>query len=602
MNWKEFKTWLDKNIIKSEELTVKIRTEKRGEYGELSTTTLTNFCDSLEATLDNNTSYHLFPEFAEDKEFRGIFNYQNCFFGKKTNQENTSRTDYDLLEKLFNEWKSTQINNNNGNINNNTTMNTRNILLIGRTGSGKSTLANVLMGENRFTESAKSISATKHVEEGVFEVDLDKEGNEKIRYRVIDTIGLGDTKMKPQGVLMRLAEMADWVKEEGLNQILFVNKGRFTKEEIEAYDLLSSIIFDKDVLKYTTVVRTGFPEFEDKEACDDDRGSLRMENAELAHILGAVNIIYVDNPPLKGRNAETNKEIREESRKRILTYLGKCRRTYRPENIDTLEERIQDYKTHEEKLKEKMKELEQARKQQEEEFRKQLADLKEEQKRELRENTRKFEEELHKTKVEGEETLRKTVNKLEDDQKKKINELEEKNKEQLRQSEERGKQEIKKVKDDQERQNKAHQEDLRKQRKETNKLQEQLNKKDEDNAKFLAAMEQNRIAEQARQDRMEEQRQEFARQERREKREADQKRLDAETQWRKDEKIKEDNRRQEEAKRLELERKKANMAAAWRKYEADNKAYLETQKSKWFGRDDNWQQGISKPSSNLDDY
>jgi predicted GTPase len=88
-------------------------------------------------------------------------------------------------------------------------VNTRNILLIGRTGSGKSTLANVLMGENRFIESAKSISATKHVEEGTFEVDLDKEGNEKIRYRVIDTIGLGDTKMKPQGVLMRLAEMAD---------------------------------------------------------------------------------------------------------------------------------------------------------------------------------------------------------------------------------------------------------------------------------------------------------------------------------------------------------------------------------------------------------
>jgi len=155
-------------------------------------------------------------------------------------------------------------------------------------------------------------------------------------------------------------------------------------------------------------VRTGFPEFEDKEACDDDRGSLRMENAELAHILGAVNIIYVDNPPLKGRNAETNKEIREESRKRLLTYLGKCRKVYRPSNIDDLAERVQNYKTHEEELKEKMKELEQARKEQEAEFRKQLADLKEEQKRELRENTRKFEEEIHKTKVEGEENFRKT--------------------------------------------------------------------------------------------------------------------------------------------------------------------------------------------------
>ena len=67
----------------------------------MSTITLTNFCDSLEATLDNNTSYHLFPEFAGDREFGEIFDYQNCFFGKKTNQASIKKTDYDLLEKLF---------------------------------------------------------------------------------------------------------------------------------------------------------------------------------------------------------------------------------------------------------------------------------------------------------------------------------------------------------------------------------------------------------------------------------------------------------------------------------------------------------------------
>jgi len=150
-------------------------------------------------------------------------------------------------------------------------VNTRNILLIGRTGSGKSTLANVLMGENKFIESAKSISVTKNIEEGVVEIDLREDGSEKIRYRVIDTIGLADTKLTPQGVLIKLAEMAGRVKKEGLNQILFVNKGRFTKEETEAYDLLSSIIFDKEVLKYTTVVRVGFPEFENQEVCDEDR-------------------------------------------------------------------------------------------------------------------------------------------------------------------------------------------------------------------------------------------------------------------------------------------------------------------------------------------
>src|SRR5205823_8910270 len=100
---------------------------------------------------------------------------------------------------------------------------------------------------------------------------------------------------------------------------------------------------------------------------------------------------------------ELNKEVREESRKRLLTYLGKCRKTYRPENIDTLDERVHDYKTNEQKLKDKMKELEQARKQQEEEFREKIANLREEQAQELRENRRQFEEDLHKAKVEGEE-------------------------------------------------------------------------------------------------------------------------------------------------------------------------------------------------------
>jgi len=69
----------------------------------LSTVVLTNFCDSLEATLDNNASYHLFPELTDNKEFGEIFNYQLCCFGKKTNLERMNRNDYDLLEKLFKE-------------------------------------------------------------------------------------------------------------------------------------------------------------------------------------------------------------------------------------------------------------------------------------------------------------------------------------------------------------------------------------------------------------------------------------------------------------------------------------------------------------------
>lgn len=189
------------------------------------------------------------------------------------------------------------------------------------------------MGENRFRESSKSISITKNIEEGAFEVELDEEGKEKIKYRVIDTIGIGDTKMKPQGVLMRLAEMADRVKREGLNQILFVTRGRFNKEEIEAYDLLSSIIFDKEVINYTTLVRTGFEEFEDREACDDDRGSLRTENAALAHILGAVDIVYLNNPSIPVIKESDSERIKEKKKRNKLKKAKKLAKSREKESL-----------------------------------------------------------------------------------------------------------------------------------------------------------------------------------------------------------------------------------------------------------------------------
>ena len=59
-------------------------------------------------------------------------------------------------------------------------------------------------------------------------------------------------------------------------------------------------------------------------------------------------------------------KTQEESQKRLLTYLAGCQENYRPSNIDTLNERVQDYKTNEQKLKDKMKELEADQKRQEE--------------------------------------------------------------------------------------------------------------------------------------------------------------------------------------------------------------------------------------------
>ncbi|CAJ0634979.1 6864_t:CDS:2 [Entrophospora sp. SA101] len=222
-------------------------------------------------------------------------------------------------------------------------MQSRTILLIGRTGSGKSTVANVISGTKEFKESSGSTSETRDANVREFLID-------GMSFRLIDTVGLGDTKLTQQEVLYKLADASHSI-ENGLSQILFVTSGRFTKEEVDAYGLLRTIIFDNNVVKYTTIVRTNFPEFEDADECENDKRQIINENKDLSAVIKACKkVIHIDNPPLVGRAKETNKIIRDESRKRVLLHLNACKEVYRPENLDQLNERIGSYMTEKEVL------------------------------------------------------------------------------------------------------------------------------------------------------------------------------------------------------------------------------------------------------------
>lgn len=129
------------------------------------------------------------------------------------------------------------------------------ILLIGRSGRGKSTLANVITDTNDFKESSGSVSETKKVQFEKFE-DTDN----KINYAIIDTPGIGDTKMSDDEVLNIIAE-AIYLGKDGISQVFFVNDGRFDQYEMATYDLLRTILFDKNVTNHTTIVRTRFEKF-----------------------------------------------------------------------------------------------------------------------------------------------------------------------------------------------------------------------------------------------------------------------------------------------------------------------------------------------------
>src|SRR6185312_14473326 len=280
------------------------------------------------------------------------------------------------------------------------------ILLIGRSGRGKSTLANVITNTNKFRESSASVSATKEIQFEKFE-DVDN----KINYAIIDTPGIGDTKMSDNEVLNIIAK-AVYLGRDGISQVLFVNDGRFDQYEMATYDLLRTIIFDENITKHTTIVRTRFPEFRDEEEYQKDIDSMveeakkketelrqkivdkkrEIENLtsddeqyqklleEIKKIekeLAATNldkiiescqrrIVYVDNPSLEVKDAnklKMNKEDREDSQKILLEHLKEnCQgEPYRPEKLTKLSDEIKDvyseYLEKKKELEEEMKRL-----------------------------------------------------------------------------------------------------------------------------------------------------------------------------------------------------------------------------------------------------
>jgi GTP-binding protein EngB required for normal cell division len=243
----------------------------------------------------------------------------------------------------------------------------RNILLIGGTNSGKSTLANVLSGTNNFAESNSGNSETKEVKSVEFEIEIN---NKKIKYKVIDTIGFGDTELKPQEVLERTKAVSREITN-GLNQIFFITRGRFDERELEIFDILKNTIFAEEIDSYTTIIRTDFDNFEDEKECAEETEKLKEKNQWFLKMFKSCNgLVYINNPSINitGSRANKlivfNKETREISRKKLLDHLTYNCSNYYPIGLESLIGRISNYMTEKERLE---KELEDLRKANEEE-------------------------------------------------------------------------------------------------------------------------------------------------------------------------------------------------------------------------------------------
>ncbi|CAG8579595.1 5242_t:CDS:2 [Cetraspora pellucida] len=194
-------------------------------------------------------------------------------------------------------------------------MEINNILVIGITGNGKSALANLLTNTDEFRDG------------------------KKVKYRIIDNIGFGDTnKISEEEILLKIGE-GIYSAKEGINQVLFVFAGRFGPEQVVAFDTFKKFISESGITKFTTLVRTNFPNFKDEKACEKDRQDLlKEENKDLRETINSCNgIIYVDNPPIPEIDEEEmdsddereKSEIMEKkqaSREKVLNHLAEnCR-------------------------------------------------------------------------------------------------------------------------------------------------------------------------------------------------------------------------------------------------------------------------------------
>jgi GTPase SAR1 family protein len=209
-----------------------------------------------------------------------------------------------------------------------------NILLIGKSGSGKSTLANVLVNKNDnfeevFKEGFIGKSETKEVKEEKFESD-------GIIYRIIDTMGIGDTRLSKEEVLNNMKGISRIFKEDNfsLNQILFTLRDKFTNEQIECYNLLKEVIFDNNMENYTTIVRTGFAKFRKPEECEKDKKALENTIRNCKVIIHVNNLSEDEEPELRSR---------KESRKILLEYLKTCQEVYQPELLGKFHKIIENF-------------------------------------------------------------------------------------------------------------------------------------------------------------------------------------------------------------------------------------------------------------------
>ncbi|XP_067035473.1 GTPase IMAP family member 4-like [Acropora muricata] len=114
----------------------------------------------------------------------------------------------------------------------------RNVVVVGKTGAGKSTVANKVLGLEKFPVKNVANSVTSEVEARC-STFYDESSRTRYNFKIIDTLGVFDTKHKNDYVMTKIKTFFQKDSPEGINLVLFVfRKGRFTAEERRTFDYI----------------------------------------------------------------------------------------------------------------------------------------------------------------------------------------------------------------------------------------------------------------------------------------------------------------------------------------------------------------------------
>ncbi|CAB4444957.1 unnamed protein product [Rhizophagus irregularis] len=212
-----------------------------------------------------------------------------------------------------------------------------NLLIIGFTNSGKSALANVICSVNRFDENERTVRNSRDFQEH----DINLNGT---IYHVVDI----RVKLIEEEILCKIGQVI-YSMPEGISQILFVVDQRLTAEEIEILSKIEEEILKVKIDKHTTIVRTKFNDFKNRDECKKDEEDLRSLNKKIFKKLfnkPRMYIVHVDNPPIHifvGDSDDDgvikeNSIRREQSRTILLEHLKEvCSKKYKLNMWDKLD-------------------------------------------------------------------------------------------------------------------------------------------------------------------------------------------------------------------------------------------------------------------------